>query len=674
MTGKIPALTAQQAREAYAKDKIARLTKANQSITRKALTLLTVPDALPNDEGFDDNLIPVEAMAAPLKVELASGWTGYPAILKIYLDGDKEKPLLEQTYTSAPTFPLVTHVPQSAFQGDKLYSLKYLISTEADDQESDETIFTVNKDNPTFGNPGPAITFQTDHVTPEYLDDNSGLPFTIAQLINARAGDVCHIYIKGTNSLTPKKVYSTPPRIPVNPPDGTAGTIPKSEFYNEEGDSIFADGPLEVTYVAVSRAGYEAQPSTPTTLQLVLLPAPANLQPAEVPFAADTEELIDRKDASLGVTVLIKAYDNPTPDDNISVYWGDTRIGGVINLGPELNFPLETDEVKYSDLVAQGDHAEDGELGPKNVDITWKIERHGAEYKVDQPTTVSVDLRIPGPENPDPGPENPKLGKVTVTGGGVPPVANKIRVEDIDKDVTVTLPLFEGSTAGDVLEVVWNGVPTGETHTIVGDESLYTLTLPFSIVKNAGDNPRLPVQMRLIAGDDTIPGDNIPITYAQEVEVNTFVIGALTPPTIPDKHPTFNSIGCRERIWEGARIAIAGDAVNFATDDTVTVHWEGHASESDTTVIEGSKGNEAHKLVGNEASQGFEIRIAFDPYLMMVGDVADAPMRVWYELAKTSGQKGESTKNWFRPSYVKPDGCKCTSEDACATPAFKAKH
>nr|WP_225778525.1 DUF4402 domain-containing protein [Pseudomonas sp. Marseille-Q3773] len=670
MNSKSPTLTAQQARDVYIQSRISRRTLANKSIIQANLPALEFPDTLPNDAGNEVNLIPTAMLSDPLKSILPTAWQGgVPAEFKVFVDDDEENPVHSDSYETMPSFPLDFNIPPDRFLTQGIYNVRYRIQTRGALEDSDNTVFTVDRDDPQRNNEPDQLELTTDRINLKYLDDNGGLPFSIPAFSYARPGDYCIIYMKKPGMGEETEVLRTPAR-PVagfDPTAPTTGTIPRNQFVDDNNDPLFSDGTVELSYLAMSRAGNQTKRPLVTSVQMAFLPEPSGLQLAVIPLAAEAPALIDRADAILGVTVQAPQFQNHQPTDVVVFKWGN-RIFDRVTVGALPSWPIESSVLGYPILIAEGDSA--GE-GPKDVVVTYSVVRGLLTYDPASSVSTSVNLVIPGPENPDPGPENPALGTVTVRGGGTDPVDNEIRVADKNLPVTVTLPLLSPALpADDVLEVVWNGKPTGATYTVTGgEETEFSITVPYSVVEEHGDNPAMPVQMSLTSGDLDVPPGNVPVTVATNVKVDTFELGALTPPTFPDKvRPPFNSIGCGEKIWEGARFKVEGDAVNFTDKDTVTVHWEGRVSEADDTVIPDTKGSQDFILTAEQAAQGFEHRIPFQDFLDKVAD-AEGIMVAWYHLTKVSGANAPSEEIFVYPSYTTPSGCKCTDADICSVVA-----
>lgn len=666
MTTNAPSLNAEQVREAYKLAKLERRRQAKQLIQRAELAALELPDALPNDEGVEDNLIPTDMLSVDLNAVIPSAWEADRASqLQVLLNDQDSRPIFEQTYPTLPTFPLNIAIPSREFQGPGGHRVRYRVTAGSGTELSGYTNFTVDRDDPNRGNMPDSLVLQTNQVTPEYLNTNDGLPFEINAFSYARPGDRANIYMIAPGNPDPVLVGTIAPR-PVtgfDPSLPMTGTIAKDHFVDANGDPKFVDGTLSFYYLAYSRAGNETTKPLDTNISMAFQPLPTGLQNAVIPLALENPPLIDRADAILGVTVQIPAFNNHQPADQVVVTWGSRNVASF-PVGSNPTFPLESPKIAYSTLLTEGG-APGGE-GPKDVVANYRIVRGLLEFPAPAAASTSVDLRIPGPVNPDPGPENPRLGSVTVRGGGTNPEDNKIRVADIGLPVSVTLPAYDPMVVGEELQVFWNKQPVpNASYTVVGGETTFDIEVPYTFVAQEGDGPAIPVHIQLTSPD--FPPDNAPITVPTAVEVDTFEFGTLTPPSFPDMNPTFQSLGCCERIWEGAKLRVAGDTQNFAAGDTVTVHWQGRDFGTGT-VIPDTTGNQPYQLTADQAANGFDHAINFIDVVMPIED-AGGQLYAWYVIAKAGGPSATADEVDVYAVSTMPGRCRCIAEGVCDTSA-----
>ncbi|MFQ6572828.1 hypothetical protein [Pseudomonas sp. UM16] len=625
------------------------------------LVPIDLPDVLPNDEGVELNLIPTAMLSEDLNAQIPTAWTGVTrARLQVFLNDQDSNPIFDQTYPALPSFPLEIKVPSDQFQAAGGHRVRYMVSTSGGTERADYTYFTVDRDDPNRNIIPDSLVLPTDRVTLEYLNTNGGLPFTINAFTYARPGDRAEIFMIPFASSEPVLVaeIAARPVADFDPSAPMTGVIAKDKFVNENDDPLYLDGVLSFYYLGYSRAGNQTRKPIDLNISMAFQPLPTGLQNAVIPLAQEEDApLIDRADAILGVIVRIPEFTHHQPTDRVVVTWGSRNVDDFA-VGGSPTFPLETRSVPYATLLSEGEAV--GE-GPKNVTATYRIVRGLLEFTPTAAASSGVDLRIPGPENPDPGPENPLLGQVTVRGGSGDSEDNKIGVGDIDLPVSVTLPAYDPMVAGEVLQVFWNNklVPDA-SYTVVGGETDFNIAVPFSFVAEEGDGPDVPVHIQLTSPN--LPPGNAPITVPTPVEVNTFEFGPLTDPVFPDMDDFFESLGCCQRIWEGAKLRVSGDTRNFAAGDTVTVHWEGR--DSDGTAIPETTGSQPYELDADQATRGFDHSIDFTSVVRPIADVAGY-LFAWYVVAKKSGASVKSSEAKVEVSYTMPSGCECIAEGVC---------
>lgn len=668
MTTNAPSLNAEQVREAYKLSQLERRRQANQRIQQNQLAPIVLIDTLPNGEGLEENLIPIEKLADDLKAQIPTAWSApRRSILYVYLNDQDSSPIFEEEYATPPAFPLEISIPSRHFQSPGVHRVRYVVAANAATERSDYTRFTVDTTDPNRNVIPAPLALGTDQVTPEYLDVNDGLPFTIAPFTYPRAGDRAEIYMTPPGGVTAELVGEVPPQpVGFDPLLPMTGIIAKDKFVNANDEPLFIDGTLSFYYLAYSRAGNQTRKPDETRISMAFLPQPDDLQNAVIPLATEAAPLIDRADAYEGVIVEIPEFTNYQPNDQVVVSWGEQSLSPFL-IGSSPTFPLQSSFIPFATLLNEG--SEVGE-GPKDVTATYRIERGLLRFNPPAAVSTGVDLRSPGPVNPGPDPENPLLGIVTVLGGGSDPEANKIRLEDVGHPVSVTLPIYNPAVPGEVLQVFWNKkeVP-GAAYTVVGGESEFSITVPFDFVAQEGDGPTIPVYIKLTS--PTLPEGNAQLTVPTNVEVNTFEFDQLTPPSFPDIN-RFQGLGCCERIWEGAKLRVAGDTRNFAAGDKVTVHWQGRDYDTGAEIPD-TTGSQDYPLSAEEASNGFDHTIDFDTVVMPVADV-DGKVHAWYEITKAGGAHATTTEVDVEVAIRMPGGCRCIADGACDTGACSAKN
>ncbi|WP_442107543.1 hypothetical protein [Pseudomonas sp. NUPR-001] len=664
MNTKVPSLTGEQVREAYQLSQLERRKAAEKVRDLVELDPIVLLKLLPNDEGFEENLIPTAMLSNDLEAEIKNAWAGTGVADFLVFFNQGTTPIIETNYPRRPPFPLAILIPSGHFQAAGTYTLRYSVYNGGGDNNSSPSTFTVDRDDPHRNIVPPQIEFDTNVITPDYLNTNNGLPFTLPLFSHPRPGDTAEIHMKIMDtgvihhvaSIAKRPVQGFDPLVPMT------GVIAKDVFINSSGDPIFEDGTVEFYYYAYSRAGNQTKYPDVAQVSIAFKPMASGLKKAIIPLATESPDpLIDRSDAILGVVVEIEEFLNYLPKDEIEVTWG-ARSLARFPVGSNPQFPLQSPAIPYGVLISEGDAS--GE-GPKTVSVDYRVMRGLIEAKPDTAVTTSVDLRIPGPVNPNPGPENPLLGTVVVYGGGANPEKDSIRVEDIGQPVRVQLPAYPNMQAGDVLEVVWNNTLTGATHVVQGTETDFDIRMPFDVVTEHGDGPAVPVQIQIT--NPSLPPGNPTITVLTPVSVNTFQLGTLTSVIFPDRN-RYNALGCCQSIWEGAKARIGGDPVNFAEKDTVTVFWVGR-DELGADVPD-TDGSQAYTLTAAQATDGFDHVVAFAEFVQPIAK-EKANLFVWYELQKVGGASGKADPSDIEVTYTSPDGCECIGPGVCDTSACR---
>lgn len=131
------------------------------------------------------------------------------------------------------------------------------------------------------------------------------------------------------------------------------------------------------------------------------------------------------------------------------------------------------------------------------TNVSYKVLRGHAPYGPAD-ADFNVDFSIAGPERPDPDPTwpdpiNPALLAPTITSSTA--LENVIAPPDRDQDATLTFDVFTNAEDGQVVDFYWNGTRVTEARWVV-DQATGTqksVTIPWSYIQDAGNNPALPV-------------------------------------------------------------------------------------------------------------------------------------------------------------------------------------
>ena len=628
---------------------------------------LTITAALPNDEGIEENLLPVEALTRPLEVVIATIWpgsgnpvdVGAKERIEFYLNNATVPFHFEELTIPFPagTFPYKANLPYQNFQSPGVHELYYKVTNSSDITETSvRTTFTVDTQAPPSGNHPQALQVPVTIIDKAYLDQNGGVECTVRDYSDKRPGDRVYGYVRA-NGEDPEGPFDAEDIFPVGGTGQLKLIFPAAAFER------YPDGNVHLRFYLVDRAGNEGLFSLDTTVELLLTAPPANLEAPVVPLAIAPDNLIDREDVQFpgGVTVQVKEY-SPRSNgrDLVYVYWA-SHVVDVFPVTAATTFPLIA-RVDFSVLA-------NPDFGPRQDDVTYRITRGSRDYP-SPARTIDVDLSLPGPENPDPGPENPNLVVPDLFGGGTSPELNKIRVEDkgLAADVVVKVP--DNPADGDVIQLVYNGVPVpapGGVVTLDGSERPgddLDLSIAWSIIEGVGDAAAIPLFYTL-TNPALINGQQ---SAAVPIEVKTFELGTINPPVFTDRTANGN-VNCDHKIWEGVKVRILPDTVNFAQSDTITLAYTGYtgqyADPSSWVPIANTTGQVVHTLQQGEPASGVNLVIPFEPHIHTIGDNISGFVVATVRLDKPDGSNATSLGDYARIGITRPGGCVCVTADAC---------
>lgn len=328
----------------------------------------------------------------------------------------------------------------------------------------------------------------------------------------------------------------------------------------------FGNGDFHAVYVLIDLAGNPSRVSKYTTSHVALGPFPTNLLPPDIPLAPD-DGVLDLLDAFNGVTVEIPEYDNRDPMDELRVHWGGTHTPAlVIPVGPSPKFPLRL-TVPWSVLKS-----EYSGTGPQDLTVSYELYR-GSVPAPDKPeTTISVDLSVVGPENPDePDPVNDTLDVVRVAGQDT--------VEDDELDSSDTggpakaiIKLYAEVEDDHELTLYWNKealAPESMTGQLPGADFEYTV--PWAIIEKH-KNGLIPVCYSIGRSGDT---------NKQWSKETTVTVAAVVAHFDAPQFPTavdqggYKIIGCNELQGTDHDLPILIPPSPYLKDGTpFTLHWE----------------------------------------------------------------------------------------------------
>lgn len=596
--------TADQAREAYKKLRLSspRLAPA-KPIFHSDNPLL--PDT-PDDE---TDQLPLALHGRPLKIEIGPFDTdqtparGYVQLLW------NNTPTGARHLFDAPInpdlFPFELELPGNLTVNPGRSNLAYVVNISGNTENSDSQSVNIDTMPPNGGARGSIVTVPAevdrDGITREYLDANGGVvQVTIPEYGDAKIGDVISAYYGET--IPTAVLFATEVR---------ADTINAITVDLTEAHIGSAEGTKSIFYTLADRVGNIGPHSEFKVLEVTLTPAPTNLVPPKVPQAADLAG-IDYKDALEGVGVQIDTYGNYVAgSDKVIVVWDGVAQNPVDIAG----FPTFV-TVPFRDVKGADE-------GPKNIRVSYSIVRGNRRYPEPTGENVDVDIRKPGPDNPDdpPGPVNPALDLVIVS-GAVTTTPNMLLPEDKDQDATATVVIYENYKAGDVMQLYWKGVAVpapGGVYEVVGTEQSdfpVPFTIPWASIDAGGNDSALPVHYTI---KNPAINDNEDTSRPQSVSVS------VNPLTVPDPEfqnldPDFDVLNCNSLVndpvagWSvvvkvpGGEPRLAGQELTFTyqgwTDSA------GSIEKSDTFY------EVKFTPTTEQASNGFIIQVPYDPPIL----------------------------------------------------------
>ncbi|WP_110948245.1 hypothetical protein [Pseudomonas bohemica] len=601
----------QQARNAL------RQSLRSQRLVLNAPTLHADNPLLPDTADDDSNKLAKQYQGTILKVEVPQFVLevdpGRAGLVWLNWDNVRQHPsqFAFTTPINPAVFPLQLTLPVDATLGAGRHSLTFTANVQGNGTISEPLPIYIDQLAPNSGQAGAVVTLpeevESDGITKEYLDANGFVLVTVPAYRESKIGDVVELYFGRSNEGAAR--VGTQTRADTSTPvtfELTPGLI---------GDQ---EGPKFLFYKLTDRVGNVGPDSNYKPIRVVLTPAPANLKPLTVPLALPSpgDDLIDIEDARTGVQAQIEAYTNSLPGDRIVVTWDGQEVSGdVAATGPTFV------TIPYTVLL-------NGDPGEKTVDVTYRIERGDLNYP--EPTTVqvNVDLRLPGPTDPEnPGPVNDALELVTVL-GAVSATPNKLTTEDAGEDATASVLIYDYYKPGDVVQLYWAGtaVPDsgdpavpGGIYVVTGSEDAefqIEFSIPWAVIEAAGNSDAIPVHYSIAhpsVNDAVVLSGNQPV----EVAVMTVTLPAIT---FLHLDPDFGLLNCgslrRHATLEWvAELSVDGGEPKLA-GQLLTFDFVGTA---------GAGGQDAtfkftFTPTPEQANNGFVVYLPYDPPLITLRD------------------------------------------------------
>ncbi|MBX8492237.1 hypothetical protein K5D56_20975 [Pseudomonas cichorii] len=307
------------------------------------LPIPTVPEALPNIPGGEDNLLPREAWQKDLKITFPLWGASDPRpglTERVDLKWDGRK-VAEKSFSTPITDPdsLFAHIPVAELSEGvhRLFYEVYL--ADGNYNYSDAIDINIDKTPPILAGNKDPLVFLPDlignKVTARYLETHGNmLPATVPDYITRRPGDVISWYWE---------------QVPVGSllaGDKTLSQDDMSLQIEIDGDFIVAsgDGERYATYEVQDRAGNLSVLSRAVMLTVDAQPVPL-LMPSvksSVPSGGGKGTL-DPLLVTEGAVVVVPAEIDLQPTDLVTVYWG----GAAPDASHETTVPTEPGGREY---------------------------------------------------------------------------------------------------------------------------------------------------------------------------------------------------------------------------------------------------------------------------------------------------------------------------------------
>ena len=438
---------------------------------------------------------------------------------------------------------------------DGKYDFRYTVSNFSGDEESVLVPFGIDLFPPyRLLNPA-AFTMMSGDITDDTLTGD--LELELPAYLDSEPGD--------------KIAYAWLKTVPENPEDLDAIEIidvpgdRKIRLTREQLEG-FGNGDFHAVYVLIDLAGNVSKVSRYTTSHVALGPFPTNLAPPVVPLVPD-DEVLDLLDAFNGVTVEIPEYDNRDLLDELWVHWGNTQTPElIIPVGPSPTFPLS---LRVPWAVLKDEYSGPG---AQPLVVSYELYRGSVPAAEKPETTISVDLSVIGPVNPDePDPVNGNLDLVRVAGTD-DVEDNELGSSDTGSAAKAIIRLYAEVEDDHELTLYWNKealVPESMAGQTAGQDFSYPV--PWAIIEKH-KNGSIPVCYSIGRPTD------INRQWSKETTVTvTAVVAHFDPPQFPTEvdEGGYKVIGCNQLQGPDHALPILIPPGPYLKDGTdFVIHWE----------------------------------------------------------------------------------------------------
>ncbi len=527
-----------------------------------------VPMAEPIVEGrAEDGLIPVDYLNDMISIDIPA-WARIrdEDYVFVFLN-DKDTGAMVGVmidYSEDVEFPITLEAPARYFTQGR-HQLNYVVESASGNSSLGTAIeIIIDREAPIPTGPASLPEEYNNTITREDLDNNNGVvPITIPGYLRMETGDSVRLTWLGYNGHPAFVNYL------VEAADVTANSI--TIEVNDEVISSGGEGNAKLHYNITDRAGNISIRSPEAGISVILNPAPDNLLAPAVPLADDG--VINDDDTREPVLARIPAYGNILPGDSITLLWRS------LPLYPSVTVPNPVPSEAYVlDIpIPRAAIWQDGGVSGSR-EVAYKVTR-GSVVATSETTTVTIDLTVPGPEDPDKNTaENEALLPLTVL-GNASQQNNVLEPQDLHQGAVAMVPWYENPVVGEIIRVYWGGrsSTTFVDYSITEDDVASTdtpfeIALDASIIDATAEFAAWPVTYDLI--------NAISANLGQTTYVNVHLVG----PGGADGLSIVQFLGKNDKGW-----LVEGDTVNPSTSvfvdrydnmlvgDEVTLSWIGNS-------------------------------------------------------------------------------------------------
>lgn len=513
-------------------------------------------------------------------------------------------------------FPLTLEFPQESIpRNGKLWVRYELIDHLGDKYVSLPIELICDSVAPWGDDPAPPLLPPNEIINERYLVNHpEGIELDLPDYQDRAPGDTYHVFYL--------KEWSEEDTDYDNPAAAGAVTDDLKVILPADSVRLLGDGRFYIVYYLFDKARNRSRIRLPATIDVVVTPEPANLPRPEVPLATN-DGVLSLDEAHAGVDVEIGLYTNRDDNDKILVTWGSTVLQaeqvGTRPIPIKIAVPIQVLRDEYGKATG---------VVPTNV--SYKVLRHHAPYGPAD-DDFNVDLSIAGPERPDPDPTwpvNPALLAPTIT--SFTGLENEIALPDRGQDATLTFDVYPDAANGQVVDFYWKGTLVTEARWVV-DQATGTeksVTIPWSYIERAGNDPALPVHYTVRASLTAINEQESLPRYVHVTAID------MTPEDLAFHGLTDRGWLSCPSIWDPVDPAAAPairvwvppcSGLFIEEETTITLSWLMYNETVGGDLIAGVEKQETLTLTADQISNGFIWRV--EPYLQHIQPIFTANPR-----------------------------------------------